>query len=89
MSWTEIKGNPGMGLEKQWIFRACNAPLCSLKPSREDRGGWSASLLNHSGISTVSLLTSGTLAQAQRACEVELRHMGWNWGPHAVASITT
>lgn len=82
MPWTKIDANATVMLTAQWVFRAENAPVCSLKKG-ETPGTWVASLLNRSGISCVICHTSGTLEQAQRNCEKELRLMGWTWGAEA------
>ena len=84
MAWTHVKNNYGMGLEAQWIFRAQNAPVCSLK---RDGSAWKASLLNLSGISsTIMYLPILTLEQAQDDCERELIRMGWRWGTYTTTS---
>lgn len=77
MAWTHVRQNYGTGMTEQWILRAQNAPICSLRRG-ETTGAWQASLLRLTGISAVLHVTAGTLEQAQRSCESELREMGWS-----------
>lgn len=76
MTWTHLKQNTGMGLEEQHLLRWQGRPVCSLKEIAE--GGWRASLLRLSGISTVIHEFSGNLDQAKLWSEEELRRMGWD-----------
>ncbi len=78
MTWTHVRQNYGMGLVEQWIFRAQDAPCCSLKKG-ETTGTWQASFLNRSGVScTVMELPVMVLGYAQEYCESRLREMGWH-----------
>lgn len=87
--WKKIESNSTVMLEAQWIFRAENAPVCSLKKG-ETPGTWVASLLNRTGISCVVMHMNGsTLAQAQGEAEEQLREMGWSWGATPSSDATT
>ena len=78
MAWTKIEANASLMLESQWILRAENAPVCSLKRG-ETQGTWVASLLNRTGISCViQHMARSTLEEAKRECEETLREMGWS-----------
>lgn len=81
MTWNHIRPQRDTGLTEQWIKRAHNAPLCSLKRDPEVRDGWQASLLKIGGIAcTVYSFSAATLTQAQAICEGELALMGWELG---------
>lgn len=76
--WTRVEANFGMGLEAQWLFRPDKKPLCSLKA--DGATGWTASLLNASGISVAMLdIDDAPLDIARIECEQVLRTMGWEW----------
>lgn len=76
--WTHIKPNRSLMLIEQWIYRTReNVPVCSLKRG-DQLGFWEASILNHSGISTMMqyFVADGT-EEAKEKSEIFIREKGW------------
>lgn len=78
--WVHIKRSPSLGLDEQHVFRAANAPLCSLRRDPAD-DRWAANLLELTGISARTLMypSTLTLVEAQDRVKADLQHMGWRW----------
>lgn len=65
-------------LDEQWIFRTkTNIPVCSLKRG-EAPGDWQATILNHTGISTMTMhFVAARTEEAQEKSEILMREKGW------------